>query len=118
MYHHANSKALLGASKACIVSSSYTPLGLRFHSDLSLENSLPTWFLKFQSEAVLGKWSDPKKDSLDQGIGNSAQNNCNSNSNSGQKIYWILQYAIFDPLKTTAIMQYLLICQIIWFSFV
>ena len=71
-------------------------------------------FLKFQSEAVLGKWSDPKKDSLDQGIGNSAQNNCNSNSNSGQKIYWILQYAIFDPLKTTAIMQYLLICQITW----
>ena len=29
-----------------------------------------------------------------QGIGNSAQNYCNS-----QKIYWILQYAIIDPLK-------------------
>ena len=36
---------------------------------------------------------------LNQGIGNSAQNYCNSNSNRGQKMYWILQYAIIDPLK-------------------
>ena len=39
------------------------------------------------------------KVSSQQGIGNSAQNYWNSNGNSGQKSYWILQYAIIDPLK-------------------
>ena len=35
----------------------------------------------------------------DQAIGNSTQNYCNSNSNSGRKSYWILQYAIIDHKK-------------------
>ena len=47
-----------------------------------------------------------------QAISNSVQNYCNSNSNSGQKSYWILQYAIIYPQKfycnnaINAIMQY------------
>ena len=54
-----------------------------------------------------------KINSYIQAIGNSIQNYCNSNSNSGQKSYWILQYAIIDPQKfycnnaINAIMQYL-----------